>query len=299
MVCVALFSLVSGAVGQTPALLTPGDHEVELHHDGFDRAYLVHVPEGLSGPAPVVFALHGGGGNMDYVVRHDRYRLVAKSDEARFILVVPNGFSRKWAPRVATWNAGRCCAFARDSDADDVGFIRSVVDDLSGRVAIDHSRVFAAGMSNGGMMAFRLACDAADLFRGIMAVAGTDNTRSCAPSRPVALLEIHAVDDDHVQFGGGAGPKAVRASLITHYTSVPETVAKWVAINGADPVARTVLEKDGARCERHDARPGGAPVELCVTESGGHSWPGSIGRRATPSTAIDATDEMWRFFSGL
>src|SRR5690606_6342607 len=88
---------------------------------------------------------------------------------------------------------------------DDVGFLKAVIADLGRRLRIDASRVYATGMSNGGMMAYRLACEASDVFRGIAAVAGTDNTRNCRPARPVPVLHIHARDDDRVLFEGGAG----------------------------------------------------------------------------------------------
>ncbi|MDN8872721.1 prolyl oligopeptidase family serine peptidase, partial [Staphylococcus aureus] len=85
-------------------------------------------------------------------------------------------------------------------------------------------RVYATGMSNGGMMAYRLACEASDIFKAIAAVAGTDNTLSCTPAKPISILHIHAKDDDHVLFAGGAGKEAFRdLSQVTEFMSVPKT----------------------------------------------------------------------------
>src|SRR5437763_1028874 len=78
----------------------------------------------------------------------------------------------------------------------------------AGQLNIDRTRIFATGMSNGGMMAYRLACDMPDVFKAIASVAGTDSTTACNPRSPIAILHIHAKDDDHVLFGGGAGAGA-------------------------------------------------------------------------------------------
>src|SRR5690606_6936851 len=201
---------------------------------------------------------------------------------------------------LATWNAGNCCARARKEDVDDVGFLRAVIEDVKRRTRVDASRVYVIGMSNGAMMSYRMACEAADVIRGIMAVAGTDNTASCRPSRPVAVLHVHARDDELVLFGGGAGRSFRDEDMITDFTSVPSTIGKWVRLNGADPVPRRVLGVAGAWCDLHEAGRGGAPVKLCVTETGGHSWPGgSKLRGGNPSTAVRANDLMWEFFSSL
>jgi polyhydroxybutyrate depolymerase len=151
-------------------------------------------------------------------------------------------------------------------------------------------------MSNGAMMSWRLACEAPEV-RAIAPVEGTDNTTSCKPGRPVPVIQFHAADDDHVPFNGGAG---VGPSHV-NFVSVPATQSKWVQIDRANPQAKRVLTVAGAHCDLHAARPGGAPVELCVTDTGGHSWPGggTQQERKYPSMAISANDLMWSFFSSL
>ena len=98
----------------------------------------------------------------------------------------------------ATWNAGNCCGGARDQNVDDVGFIRQIVANLTRQMNVDRQRIYATGMSNGGLMSYRLACEMSDVFKAIAPVAGTDNTRSCTPKQPVAVLHIHARNDTHV-----------------------------------------------------------------------------------------------------
>jgi polyhydroxybutyrate depolymerase len=271
-----------------------GTYRFHFFHGGLRREYLVHVPaKAIGQPAPMLLALHGGGGDMDYQAQN--YGLVEKSDEAGFILVAPNGTSRFASGILATWNAGACCGRAVEQNIDDVGFLKAVIGRVATQAAIDRSRVFATGMSNGGLMSYRLACEASDMIRGIAPVAGTDNTIQCKPSRPVPVIHFHAKDDSHVLFGGGSGPDALATA---NFTSVPATIAKWVSLNQASPQAKAVVSVPGATCTRHD---GPAPVELCVTDAGGHSWPGSTSRRANknPSQAISANDRMWEFFSSL
>jgi polyhydroxybutyrate depolymerase len=171
-----------------------------------------------------------------------------------------------------------------------------VIHRVERQASIDPKRIFATGMSNGAMMSWRLACDAPEI-RAIAPVEGTDNTTSCRPSHPVGVIEFHAADDPNVPFNGGVGTGPSH----TNFVSVPATQAKWVQLNRAEPAAKRVLTVPGAHCDLHAAKPGGAPVELCVTDTGGHSWPGGGTQqgRKQPSMAISANDLMWNFFSSL
>jgi polyhydroxybutyrate depolymerase len=298
--CAAMICMLGAINAMTVA--AAGLDEYPLRHDGLDRAYLVHVPASYRAdtPAPLVMALHGGGGNMNFQADDQNYGLISKSEEAGFIAVFPNGTSRFRSGVLATWNAGNCCARARDQNVDDVGFLVKVVADVSQRLIVDARRVYAVGMSNGAMMAYRLACEASDVFKGIMAVAGTDNTTHCSPRVPVPVLHIHARNDDRVLFNGGAGKAFRNESMVTDFVSVPDTVAKWARLNHAAATSRRMLEVSGATCDLYAAGPGGAPVKLCVTEGGGHSWPGAARTRGDQpaSQSIRANDLMWDFFSG-
>ena len=155
-------------------------------------------------------------------------------------------------------------------------------------------------MSNGGMMSYRLACELPEVFKGIAAVAGTDGTTDCHPSKAVSILHIHAKDDDHVLFNGGAGSKAAEKSKITDFTSVPATIEKWVKENKCSGIKR-ILSVPGAYCDQYTVCKHGAKVQLCVTESGGHSWPGGKKPRGQDETskAISANDVIWIFFKSL
>lgn len=273
----------------------PGDYRFSFLHDGIEREYLVHVPRSYRGaPTPLLIALHGGGGDAAFQASDDKYKLISKSEEAGFIAVFPNGYSSFPNGILATWNAGTCCGKAEAKKVDDVGFVRAVIARVESQASIDKMRVFATGMSNGAMLSWRLACEAPEI-RAIAPVAGTDNTPACKPPRPVPVIEFHAADDDHVPFNGGLGVGPSR----TDFSSVPATQAKWVRLDLAEPKAKEVLTVVGARCDLHAPMPGGAAVELCVTDTGGHSWPGGGTQqgRKQPSMAISANDLMWNFFS--
>lgn len=275
----------------------PGDYRFSFAHDGITREYLVHVPRSYHGqPTPMLIALHGGGGDADFQADDSKYKLISKSEQAGFIAVFPNGYGRLPGGIFATWNAGTCCGAAEKNNVDGVGFIREVIHRMERQASIDPKRIFATGMSNGAMMDWRLACEAPEV-RAIAPVEGTDNTTKCKPAHPVPVIEFHAADDPNVPFKGGVGVGPSHADFI----SVPATQAKWIQLDHASPNAIRVLTVAGAHCDLHRAKPGGAPVELCVTDTGGHSWPGGGTQqgRKQPSMAISANDLMWSFFSSL
>lgn len=289
-------SQAQGEASQLPS--APGTHRLTLTWQGQTRHWMLHVPPGFDAnrPTAVVYFFHGGGGNMEHGADDRLYGQLSASDRLGHLVVFPNGHGRMKSGKLATWNAGHCCGAARDDQVDDVGFVRALHAELGKRFLIDPKQVFAAGMSNGAMMSYRLACDASDLFTAITAVAGTDNTRSCQPARPVSVLHIHARDDERVLFNGGAGKASEQ---VTDFTSVADSVARWVKHDACQGTPRTALNQAGVQCEEHDGCQGGSRVRLCVTDTGGHAWPGGQkARGGRGSDALSATDEMTRFFFG-
>lgn len=280
----------------------PGSYTLSLTHGGQERFYIIHVPLNYNSkkPTPLIFSLHGGAGDMTIQSKDEYYKLISKSDKEGFIIIFPNGYSRFKSGKVATWNAGQCCGEARDTHSDDVDFIKTIFDRTAKQLNIDPSKVFSIGMSNGGMMSYRLACELPNIFKAIAAVAGTDNTAKCTPSIPISILHIHAKNDDRVLFNGGAGKAFMRESkAVTDFTSVADTISKWVKLNACDPVPQRVLQTAGAYCDKYSKCKNQVEVQLCVTDSGGHSWPGGkkpIKFEEAPSSAISANDIIWDFF---
>jgi polyhydroxybutyrate depolymerase len=275
-----------------------GGHVFSIQHGGLTRTYRVHVPARYDPavPAPLLVALHGEHANMDPQAADSYYGLAGKSEREGFLVAFPHGITKQ---KAASWNAGNCCGAARDDKVDDVGFIRQVVTNVFRQASIDRNRIFAVGMSNGAMMAYRLACEMPQVFRAVAAVAGTDNSRECTPGNPVAVLHIHAKDDPQVPFDGAAAAGTADRAEPIGYASVPATMSKWAQLNGCTAQPRRILEQAGAYCEAHSYCRGRAEVQLCVTDAGGHSWPGGKAPpgEAAPSRAISATDLMWNFFS--
>lgn len=280
-----------------------GPHTFSIKHDGIDRFYIVHIPVAYNAktPTPLVVAMHGGGGDMSLQASPDYYQLTPKAEKEGFIIAYPNGYSKLKSGKLATWNAGTCCGDARDKKIDDIGFIKKMIDQLSKQLNIDQKRIFATGMSNGGLMAYRLACELPQIFRAIASVAGTDNTTECKPGQPVSILHIHAKNDDHVLFNGGAGKDAFGdRTKVTDFVSVPATIAKWVKLNGCAAFPKRSFESPEAYCEAYANCKNGTEVQLCVTQAGGHSWPGGkkIRRgKESASAAISANDVIWNFFN--
>lgn len=282
-------------------IMRPGDYRFAIQHGGLARTYSIHVPGRYDRAtlAPLVVALHGSGGSADWQANDAYHGLVSKSDREGFVVVFPNGYSQSPGGKPATWNAGQCCGVARDGRMDDVGFIRQVVDNVFRQLSIDRDRIFATGMASGAMMTYRLACEMPGVFKAVAPVAGADTTAQCEPRNPVSVLHIHARDDSRVPFDGGAGPGAAGPSQAADFPSVQQTIGKWAQLNGCSATPQRVLEKAGAYCEAYGYCRGRAEVQLCVTETGGHSWPGGKpARGASPaSQALSATDAMWSFFS--
>lgn len=283
----------------------PGDYTFSIDVGGLTRMYKIHVPPSYNSgkPTPLILSFHGGGGDMNIQSTDKYYGFITKSDKEGFIVAFPNGYSNFQSGILATWNGGTCCGDARDKNIDDVGFVREIIKNLSGQLNIDSQKIFATGMSNGGIFSHRLALEMADTFKAIAPVAGTDGmAASSKPSRPISVLMIHAKNDDHVLFNGGAGENVFPdETKVTQFTSVPETVARWVDRDGCNPTPKRVLDKPGAYCDLYDQCKNNVQVELCVTETGGHSWPGGVKPRQGknpehPSTAINADDVMWDFF---
>src|SRR5262249_41276708 len=150
-------------------------------------------------PFPVVLAFHGGGSNAGQMVRFSG--LNDKADQAGFLVVYPNGTGR--LEQALTWNGGNCCGYAMLNKVDDGAFVRALLDDLGKVAKVDAKRVYATGMSNGAILAYRLASELSDRIAAIAPVSGPMGTEKCNPTRPVPVLHFHGTDDDFAPFKGG------------------------------------------------------------------------------------------------
>ena len=197
LVCV-LAALSAAPAPRRP--LEPGDHWLSVRHEGRARRYLVHVPPAAaSGRAlPLLLSFHGAGGSAAGQQRFSQTDAVA--DREGFFVVYPEGTD---SGGLLVWNAGTCCGPRVAGQVDDVGFALAVVDDLALRTAVDPHRLYATGMSNGGMMAHRLAAEASTRVAAIAPIAGGLVFQRFAPARPVPVLHIHSLDDPIALYRGG------------------------------------------------------------------------------------------------
>jgi len=275
-----------------PVALVPGTHEHTLEAGRRTRKYLVHVPPSGDDAMAIVMVLHGGGGNAKQVMRSTGFDEVA--DENGFIAVFPHGNGRLSDEFLLTWNAGNCCAYALAQGFDDVSFLRAVVREVVADYGADPGRVFVTGMSNGGMMSYRLACEASDVFLGVAPVAGALNLE-CTPGHSISLLAIHGTNDRMVRYEGGE-PLEQADPTTRVDASVAESVGFFVGHNGCDE--RPVTTTEGIlRFDEWGSCAGGARVALYTIEGGVHEWPGDT--RASVARGIDASRLTWEFFASL
>ncbi len=289
------FSLLACArTGATPA--PSADSIRTLTFGGIERSYIVHIPSVYDGShaVPLVLDFHGGGGNAETQIRTSNFESLA--DEKGFIVVYPNGNGRL-GDRLLTWNGGTCCGYAVANQIDDVGFVRALIADLQTIVKVDPKRIYATGLSNGGIFSYRLACDASDLFAAIGPVSGTLNYARCNPKEPLSVIDFHGTTDEHVPYDGGVGDKSLAG---VPFVSVKDSIDFWLKFDQCPLTPKTESFAD----VQHDAYSNcanGTAVELYTIVGGGHAWPGGNGPAwpggDQPTQTISATKIMWDFFA--
>ncbi len=248
------------------AQFIPGASLHAITVGGVDRTYRLYIPKGLAPAASLVVMLHGWTGSAEQAQRQYGWNRLA--DSAKFVVAYPDGLGE-------SWNSGGCCGRASSDGVDDVGFITAAVRDIADNVGIDPARIYATGISNGGMMAYKLACNSA-VFAAIGPDAATQ-LDACPAPRPMSVLHIHGTDDKLIRYDGQPGT-AVNMETPTP----PDVNAFWRAVDQCQPPATTV---DGALTTSVADCPSGRSVELITVAGGGHEWPSF------------ATQRMWDFFA--
>jgi polyhydroxybutyrate depolymerase len=226
--------------------------EVPLHYDP-------------SKPAPLLLALHGYGANGDDTAS-DRWELSAMAGAHGVFVAHPDGTLDRSNRRF--WNATDACCNFDPETVDDVAYLTAVIDDVSARYRIDPKRIWVAGISNGGFMAHRLACDRADKIAAIVSFAGSTwaDASRCSPSAPVSVLEVHGTADPVVLYDGGA---TVAGNRGAPYPSVEATVAESAAKNGCTgslvpAETRRGFDRDRPSIETEVSRWTGCPAGIDV-----------------------------------
>jgi polyhydroxybutyrate depolymerase len=246
-----------------------GSTSHSLTFGGLDRSYRLYVPAGLSASAPLVVMLHGGFGSAQQAER--AYGWDQLADSAKFVVAYPDGVGRAWNVN------GGCCGRPGRENIDDVGFVNAVVDDVAANLNIDARRRYATGISNGGMLAYALACGTATF-----AAIGPDSATQldkCATPHPTSVMHIHGTADPRIRYDGSPGSGVATPD---GGPSVPDLNVFWRNVDGcAAPTSST----DGAVTTSVAACADGRSVVLVSVDGGGHEWPSFATRR------------LWDFFA--
>ena len=263
-----------------------------IMHDGIQRDYILYIPAIYDGntDVPLVLNFHGFGSNANEQMHYGDFRDIA--DTEGFLLVHPEGTLSNGDQ---FWNVG-FPGSTSTSTIDDVGFTEALIDKLSTLYAIDLDRVYATGMSNGGFMSFLLACQLSEKIAAVASVTGSmtqDTFDDCNAQLPTPVLQIHGTEDDVVLYNEN------NLSL-----PIPDVISYWVDHNNCEttPTTTTLPDvdvSDGSTIEYSVYEDGdnGITTEHMKVIGGGHTWPGSVLNSAGTNQDIDASMEIWLFFS--
>lgn len=249
-------------------------YERRAEIDGYSRRWQFYVPPGAGvDPLPLLIALHGGGGSGDYMESVGGFNALA--DERVFITAFPDAVDRNW-------NDGRDSDFSRPhrDNIDDIGFISAMIDSISVETPIDPARIYVTGISNGGMMSIRLACDLADRIAAIAPVAAsmpTDQLPRCTPARPVSVMMINGTDDPLVPYDGGVvAPQFGERGTVE---PVSDTIGFWRAVGSCTRGPEIDRIPDGPHDDGSSVEiffwsgcADSTAVELYRIDGGGHTW---------------------------
>jgi len=258
-------TLGSGGAGTAPKTCTSsqpvpktGDQTVTLQYGGRSRSYILHAPSGLSAgnPLALVIDLHGAGGTGKQ--QQGMSGFSALSDTEKFLVVFPNGID-------GYWNVDdTCCGTAGKEKIDDVGFLKAIIEKLNEETCIDVRRIYVSGFSNGGGLAHRMGCDAADVIAAIAPTATDLRTQPCNAARPISMMEIKGMVDSLEPYEGGVvGPAGGQ------YTDVgaKQSLKLWADINQCTGTTTKI----DTYCESYTQCAGGVETDLCSLPNTDHN----------------------------
>ncbi len=275
----------------------PGTSARSLVSAGLKRCYLLHIPPDYDGDQslPLIISLPGFTSNpkgQEYLTRWNEV-----SDNEGILVVYPQGTSSP-----LRWNSST--AFT-DSDVDDVQFIADLINDVSNIVAVDPTRIYVDGMSNGGSMANRVACELAGKVAAVGVVTGppVEPPGGCYPERPIPLIAFYGTEDPLVAYEGGIAPESFISKLIhrssppVSFPSVTSYIEEWAERDGCAPVPELIPAQGDASGVRYTSCKESSEIVFYTIEGGGHAWPGGrptfVGKT---SRDISASQVMWAFF---
>lgn len=290
-----LFSVTANAQQKYPLL------KKQVSFGGEKRSYSLYIPQSIdlntSKKVPIVLVLHGGGGNGKVAAETTGFS--AKAESEGFIALYPDGSGRRLF-NLNTWNVTHCCGYSMRKKKDDIGYISYLIDLIIEKYPIDSNRIYVTGMSNGGMMSHVIGLRLADKVAAIAPVMAGLFGDEVTPEIAMPTLIINGLQDKTFPMQGGlpAGPFA-KSWDGTHLQQVKYQGVFWAKNNHCSLVVpeaqlTPLISVWDYKC------PAGAPVIHYVVNDNGHAWPGGkkgSHRGDKPSTAMNATDVIWEFFS--
>ncbi len=282
---------------------------------GVTRRYALYLPAAMNAtPLPLVLELHGGGVTIEDMTGASGHKTPYKlwmplADAERFIVVYPEGLNGAYGK--PTWNDCRADSTV-SSHADDVAFLTALIDSLASQYPIDRERVYISGMSNGGLMALRLAVEAPEKVAAVATVGASMPAQSAcsAPHVPVAVLFMNGTADPFLPYTGGTLSRPPKPS---HGTVMPveEAVRLWATLDQTDPQPAVTTypdrdPNDGGRVVRYRYAHGvqGTEVILYKIYGGGHAAPSMAEQYSRlfehyfgkQNHDIEMVREVWAFF---
>ncbi len=237
---------------------------------------VLHIPAPGGAGRPLVLALPGTGETARDFARYTGYSKLA--DQRRFNVAYPTATGVR-----PSWNISGTAA----GKPDDVAYLRSVIGAALKATCADPRRVGVTGVSNGGGMSARMACDASDLVSAAAPVAGGyGSLPDCHPSRPVAIMEIHGTDDQVVPYAGKGA---------SGFGAVPRFLAQWLRLDGCRGAALRRSPKPGVDELRWSPCRGATAVVHERIHDAEHGWPGA--NDVSGRSGFSSTAQTWAFLS--
>ena len=248
-------------------------------HNGVNREYVLYIPNSYDGTSsvPLMLNFHGFGGSASDYMQEADMRSLAEANT--FILIYPQG---SCLDGLSHWNA---CPLGGDnkSDADDFSFVEAIINEISSQYNVDMERIYAAGYSNGGMMAYGLANYKSNLVAAVASVSGVMLECTGSTSHPMPVVHLHGTSDGVLPYNGSSD-----------WNSAQSTLDYWINFNNTITTPTVSIDNSGGMSIEHyvyDQGDSSVSVEHYKFIGGDHVW------FSNTYQGQDASELVWNFVS--
>jgi len=308
--CIGLIvsALIIGSCTGPPPEIPPGPQEVQFSHENYIRNVVFHIPKKLrKRKRSIVLCLHPGDETPESFTRITKRGFDKLSEQNNFIVGYPEALNKYW-------NDARVdsISLSHYNEIDDVGFLEKVMEYAIDSFRIDPGQIFVAGLSEGGLMTFRLACEIPEKIKGFATVAASmslDQLVECRADTTISLMAINGTRDPVLPYDGGQ----IMIDEVESGSVLPieDALEFWVKENGCeekfstkDMANRDTFDETRSEKFTYDNCKNNRKIVLVKVNNGGHTWPGGRqyeGQKNIGKTSrdFDASVEIWKFFKGL